>query len=109
MTEAAMADTPKIGAMDFAASKPAIKVKAMIQPPTTMAPDSIPAQAPAFVIRFEYKPQRKGPIKEPATTPHEKDMRLTINEMFAVANKKEHAMKTRHKSLIRTTWFFGLI
>lgn len=48
-------------------------------------------------------------MKDPATTPHEKDIRFTIKEMLAVANIYERAMNSTHSDLIKITWLLDLI
>ena len=75
-----------------------------VEIPTVRRPPSIPAYAPAFVIFFEKSPQMYGPMKQPETTPHEKDIRLTIIGIFCVAKMNEHATNARHKSLVRSIW-----
>ena len=72
-------------------------------------PANIPEYAPILVIFFENKPQTYGPIKQPETTPQEKDIKLTMIGIFNVAKINEHATKQKHKILVRVTCFLGLI
>ena len=84
--ETAIAETPISGDFAAAAPKPELSEITKVAIPTVKRPANIPAYAPAFVIFFEKRPQIYGPIKQPETTPHEKDIRLTIIGMFCVAN-----------------------
>ena len=56
---------------------PRIKNKAIEE----INPVSIPAVIPALVARFQYKPYKYGAIKVPATAPHDKDIKVTINQI----------------------------
>ena len=64
--EANIATPPIVGAY-------AAFIFKIIAPPTEKEnPVIIPAQAPAFVVPFQYKPYRKGAKKEPATVPQKR-------------------------------------
>ena len=80
--ETAMAATPISGDLAAAAEKLDVSEITSVAPPTVRSPEIIPAIAPIFVIFFEKSPQMYGPIKQPETTPQEKDIRLTIIGMF---------------------------
>jgi len=77
--------------------------------PTVKRPDRIPAYAPIFVIFLEKRPQMYGPIKQPETTPQEKDIRLTIIGIFCVAKMKEQATNARQRNLVRIICFSGSV
>ena len=100
--ETAIAATPISGDLDAAAEKPDVSVITSVEVPTVRSPAIIPAYAPIFVIFLEKSPQIYGPIKQPETTPHEKDMRLTIIGIFCVAKINEQATNARQRSLVRS-------
>ena len=53
----------------------------------TTHPVIIPAKAPCLVVLFQYKPKRYGAIRDPATTPHDNDIRVTITVNLYLAIK----------------------
>jgi hypothetical protein len=86
--DTAIALTPDWGAMLMAKAKlPDDIVCIAVKMPTTAIPLIRPAHAPFWVVFLLYSPQMHGPIKQPDTTPHEKDIRFTINEIFASAKR----------------------
>ena len=88
--------------MSTAAENPLLQVVATVGTAIARNPHIMPAKAPAFVIFLEKIPHTYGPMKQPATTPHEKLIILTIIEMLSVANTNEHAINTRHSILVRS-------
>ena len=105
--EMAMAQTPISGDLAAAAEKPECKEIKRVALPTVIKPERIPEKAPTLVIFLEKSPQMYGPIKQPETTPQEKDIKLTMMGMFCVAKMKEQATKPRQKSLVSSIWESG--
>ena len=100
--ETAIAETPISGDLAAAAEKPEFREMIRVAPPTVIRPERIPAKAPALVIFLENRPQMYGPMKQPETTPQEKDIKLTMMGMFWVAKMKEQATNARQNSLVRS-------
>ena len=50
-----------------------------------------------------------GPIKQPETTPHEKDIKLTINVMFCTAKKNEQATNNKQRNLVKSICVSGFV
>ena len=48
-------------------------------------------------------------MKQPDTTPQEKDIRLTMIGMFRVAKMKEHATNARQSTLVISIWVLGFV
>ena len=98
--DSAIAHTPISGDFDVATENPELMEMTSVEIPTVSSPDIIPEIAPIFVIFFEKRPQIYGPIKQPDTIPHEKDIRLTIIGIFMVAKINEQATKARQSILV---------
>lgn len=107
--DTAIAHTPISGDLAAAEAKPEFIDITRVEMPTVKRPDNIPAYAPTFVIFFEKSPHMYGPIKQPETTPQEKDIRLTIIGMFNVAKINEQATNVRQSILVSNICFLGSI
>ena len=100
-----IANTPISGAFETAAEKPELTVIITVGIATVSIESSIATQTAVRVTFFEKSPQRYGPIKQPATTPQEKLIILTITEMLAVAKIKDSVTNKRQRSLVTLICF----